>query len=75
MKIKIEAATFCSPLFHNLGTLPLEKILEKDIVSIMNRVFVFHKPVEFHRYFNLHDPVHTYALCDMEPTFEVPVKD
>ena len=52
----------CRPLFHDLGIIPLDKQLEKEILKIMNMVYIYKKPNEISKYFSEYQTEHAFQL-------------
>ena len=50
----------CAELFHDLGILPLNILLEKEIMKIMQGIHSYRKPREIADFFNITHVSHQY---------------
>ena len=54
----------CDELFHDLGTFPLDILLEKEILKIMHNIHSYRKPPELARFFSSRIVSHQYEFRD-----------
>ena len=62
----------CIEFFHELGTLPVDLLLEKHIIKTMNLIYPHRKPQELLQYFPLKTLNHGHDIRQSE-TFFVPL--
>ena len=52
----------CRTLFHDLGIIPINMMLEKEILKIMNKVYIYREPKEISKYFIESRSEHPFQL-------------